>query len=396
MVPCVIGYSSGSRSPVSALVVEHSYGHIDCPACERARSLSLKRITTDLKFSDAAALWIESRSLDPSLKPIRARFIRESTENSYRAYIDSLNLFFGNLTIGEIHVGHIRSYQEARIAGAPPFIRKRRPNKNVIAAPCKASPKKCNQEISLLKSIMRRAGCWSLEIDEYYEPLLEQIQDLPRALTVDQQRKWLEVARIQQRWWLVYWYSVLAFETSMSTNEIRSLRIGDVNLFHGLVNIPDAGAKNKYRARTIPLISAEVKWVTEQLLARAKDLGSGSPLHYLFPFRRPPGPWDPTRPMTASGIKKLWEEVRAASGLKEFRPYDTRHTAITRWAENGKEMADIMVMAGHMDRKTTLHYTHICDQVKRRQMEAMAQRMGPKSEGVPASSTPFYIPNRRI
>ncbi len=38
----------------------------------------------------------------------------------------------------------------------------------------------------------------------------------------------------------------------MSTNEIRSLRLGDVNLHHGIVNVPDEGAKNRYRARTIP------------------------------------------------------------------------------------------------------------------------------------------------
>jgi integrase len=159
---------------------------------------------------------------------------------------------------------------------------------------------------------------------------------------------WLEVAKTQERWWLVWWYSVLAFETSMSTNEIRSLRLGDVNLYHGVVSIGSAGAKNRYRVRTIPLVSAEVKWVTEQLVARAKDLGAGSPMHYLFPFRRPPGPWDPTRSMTASGIKRQWEEVREAAGLKWFRPYDTRHTAITRWAESGMNIADIMALAGHM------------------------------------------------
>jgi integrase len=374
---------------------EHTYGHLDCPACDRARTVTLARITPSLTFAEASALWLSSRSLDPSLRPIRARFIRANTEKSYRQYIDSLDLFFGNLRLDQVHLGHLRSYQEARVTGAPPFIRKRRPNKNVIAGPCPAAPKKANQELALLKAIMRRAGCWSQELDEYYEPFQEEIADVPRALLAEDQKKWLDVALTQRRWWLVYWYSVLAFETSMSTNEIRSLRIGDVNLFHGIVSVPDAGAKNSYRARTLPLLSADVKWSAEQLLARAQDLGAAAPTDFLFPYRRPPKPFDPTRPMSVSGIKKLWDEVRIASGLKGFRPYDTRHTAITRWAEAGMNIADIMVMAGHMNRKMTLHYTHICGQAKRRQLEEVAARMGPKTDRAGSFGAPFYISDRR-
>jgi integrase len=346
-------------------------------------------------FAEASALWLSSRTLEPSPGPSRGRFIRATTEKSYAAYIDSLNLFFANLRLEEIHIGHLRQYQEARIAGAVPFIRKRRPNKNVIAGPCPAAPKKVNQELGLLKVILRRAGCWKDELHEYYEPFQEEVLDVPRALTVEEQKKWLAVALMRQRWWVVYWYSVVAFETSMSTNEMRSLRLGDVNLFHGIVSVPDAGAKNKYRARTIPLISAEVKWSLEQLVARAKDLGANSPLDFLFPFRRPPAPFDPTRPMTVSGIKRPWNEVRQASGLKWFRPYDTRHTAITRWAENGKHIADIMVMAGHMSPRTTAHYTHISEQARQRALREVAARIGPRPEGADYQAAPFYVQNRR-
>lgn len=385
------GHKVQSRnSPVTG----HSFGHIDCPACNRARTLTLQKITPQLSFADASALWLESRSLDPALKAVSARFIRQTTEKSYRQYVDSLDLFFGNLRLEEIHLGHIRQYQEARVTGAPPFIRKRRPNKNVVAGPCPASPKKVNQELGTLQRIMRRAGLWSQELEEYYEPFREEINDVPRALTAEEQKKWLDVCRTQQRWWLVHWYSVLAFETSMGTNELRSLRIGDVNLFHGVVQVPAAGSKNDYRTRTLPLISADVKWSVEQLLARSRDLGATSPTDFLFPFRRPPKPFDPTKPMSVSGIKKLWNEVRTASGLGWFRPYDTRHTAITRWAENGVPIADIMVMAGHMNRRMTLHYTHICQQAKRRQLEDVVARMAPKMER-PSFGAPFYIANSR-
>jgi integrase len=375
-----------------AYIGQHTLGHIDCSACEKARSLTLSCISADLPFSVASALWLESRSFRAAPGAISARYIRKSTEKSYRQYVNSLCLFFGQLRLNKIHLGHMREYQEARVTGAPPFVRRRRPNKNVEPGPCPASPKKANQELSILKMILRRAQCWTEEMDEFYERFDEDESELPRALTAEQQRLWLDVSLFKPRWHIVHWYSMLAFETSMSTNEIRALRIGDVNLYHGILSVPPAGGKNKYRVRTIPLYSADVKWAAEQLLARARDLGGVDPQHFLFPWRRPPADFDPTKPMTVSGIKKLWEEVQNASGFNgkkgpRFRAYDTRHTAITRWAEGGMHIAEIMAMAGHMTRRQTEHYTHITHAVKMKALAALP-RIGPMR-----AMHPFYVPN---
>lgn len=372
--------------------LNHTFGHLDCPACEWARKKVIAKITPSLSFAEAAVLWLNSRSLNVD-SAVQGRYIKENTEKSYHAYIDSLSLFFGNLRLEQIHLGHLRQYQEARLTGAPPFIRKRRPNKNVIAGPCKAGPKKVNQELVVLKKILRRANCWTQELDEYYEPLLERPADVPRALEPPQQRKWLEVARLRQEWWVVLWYSVLGFETAMSTDEIRALRIGDVNLNYEIINVREG--KNQYRSRTIPIVSADAKWACEQLLARAKDLRATSPVHYLFPFRSKNGPFDPTRPMTVSGIKRQWNDVRIASGLKWFRQYDTRHTAITRWAEGGMEISQIMSLAGHMSRRMMLHYTHISQQAKRKALETVALKSRPP-ETEDSISAPFYVPQKHM
>jgi hypothetical protein len=68
--------------------------------------------------------------------------------------------------------------------------------------------------------------------------------------------------------------------------------------------------------------------------------------------------------MSNSGLKKLWQEVREATGLLQFRPYDTRHTAITRYAESGTPVAVIMALAGHISPRMNQHYTHISEQKK--------------------------------
>jgi integrase len=394
--------------------------------------LTLARISSNLSFSVAAALWLESRSFRGVPGAVSARYIREKTEFCYAQYVDSLNLFFSQLPLEKIHLGHLKEYQEARFAGAAPwFVRYRRPQDAKSRRlkdgtelppkgkqPCPAKPKQINQELCILKMILRRAGCWSEEMDEFYERLEEEVSDIPRALAFDEQRRWLDVAQLSERWWIVHWYSDLAFGTSMGTNEMRSLRIGDVNLVHGIVSVPSAGAKNPYRARTIPLITAEAKWAAEQLLKRAHDLGATEPQHFLFPFRQRCNPkgqqsrhgveipdFDPTRPMTVGGIKKLWDEVRKAAGLTWFRPYDTRHTALTRWAESGMDIPMLLALAGHVSIRMLRHYVHISDGAKRRALEtAMHQvapkqpappKFGPESESSPAPSL-FYAPRAAI
>ena len=84
--------------------------------------------------------------------------------------------------------------------------------------------------------------------------------------------------------------------------------------------------------------------------------------------------------MSNSGLKALWNEMRQATGLLHFTPYDTRHTAITRLAEAGVPVTVIMDMAGHISPRMTQHYTHISEQAK---IHAMRQAQNVR-EGKPA------------
>jgi integrase len=71
----------------------------------------------------------------------------------------------------------------------------------------------------------------------------------------------------------------------MSTNEIRELRLGDFNLQQRRLTVPPEGSKNRYRQRTIPIVSPDALWALEQLLQRAREMGARDPQHYLFPFK---------------------------------------------------------------------------------------------------------------
>ncbi len=342
----------------------------------------ISALSADLPFEEAATLFMQLCKIEQLPGAVHtAQYVRNNTLISYQRNIDSLDLFFHGMKLNDIHEGNLRGYQVARVNGAEPFIRFRRPQDKkdrivgdkVIPAkgktPCPVKPEQANQELSTLGRIMRMAQAWTPELALFwkYRKLTEESSETPRALTPEEQTLWLEVSRSQERWGIIHWYSIVAFHTTCSTNELRALRIGDVNLHHQMISVPWAGAKCKSRHRSIAIETADCLWALEQLLERAKDLGSVHPQHYLFPFFNPKKQSHvPERPMTVSGLKRRWEEVRKATRLTWFRIYDTRHTAITRLAETGAPIALIKSKAGHTSDRMSRHYTHVSIGAQRR------------------------------
>ena len=184
---------------------------------------------------------------------------------------------------------------------------------------------------------------------------------------------------------MVYCYSVLGLQTAASTNELRGLRLGDVDLFQGVLQVRSASAKNKYRIRTIPLGTAEARKCVERLMSRAQQLGSRHPEHYLFPFRVAGSEYDPKRSMTMWGMRKLWEEVRDVAGLPWLRLYDLRHTGLTRMAERGVPVHVMMAFAGHISMRMQQHYVSVSGA----SMREWAERVW--SEDAPARRPPQSV-----
>jgi integrase len=361
---------------IELVTTRHTLGHIDCPACEGLRDVHSAAISANSTFFEASDLYLRLRTLDSLPVNSRAHFVGKTTLNSYEQYTRSLNLFFANLPLKDIHAGHLRAYQHARLNGAEPFIRRRRPHEE--PGPCPAGPVKINHELTYLKMVMTRAGAWTPDLEKDYEPFHFDEPDVPRALSPDEQMMWLEVSRLKPRWELVHHYSILAFGTCCNPKELITAKLGNLNMFHQVLTVSARSAKNRHRVRTIPLVNPDVLWAAEQLIERAKQCGAADPQHYLFPFRVGNGPWDPLKPMSDSGLKKCWIEVREATGIKWFRPYDTRHTAITRLAEAGVAVDTIMSMAGHVSERMRRHYTHISEQAKVRALQMAQKQAIPK------------------
>lgn len=364
-------------------------------------SLPTIEVTSETTFERAVEIWLSARISGSRESRRLARYVRKNTENAYVRQTKALRLFFEGMRLADIRLDHIVRYQNGRLAGEAPFMVYKKPQdarprivncvelpaKGKTAAPVK--PAQVNQEIAMLIRILKWARLWTEETADLYQPLLEEESDTRRALTPEEQERWLATAHSHPRWHLVYWYSLLLFDTAMRTNEIRSLRLSDIDLRSRVITISPEGAKTRSSIRTIPIGTSDAFWALEQLVRRAAGLGSKEHFHYLFPFRDNRFRWYPEKQAAQQLLKRQWEEVRAASGLTWFRPYDTRHTAITRLAEAGVSISVIMKRAGHLSERMTGHYTHVSDQ---RQIQA-AQAAQMLSGVRPAQHQP-WAPNR--
>jgi len=326
-------------------------------------------LTPELKFREAFEMWLGRRVIEGASVGERMRkvkYISDRTERDLRQYARAAARFFDELTLAEIHAGHIREFQRARATNR--LIVEDGGGRQIVKNPWDhpAGANLILKEVQLVIRIMRAAGAWSDVLDEMVELVSPDEADVRRALTPEEQRRWIAAAGSREAWRVVYWCSIVALQTTAATNEMRALRLGDIFLNQGTLQIRSEGAKNRFRIRTIPLQTQEVTWALGALIDRAKMLGASGPHCYLFPFHITSDHYDALRPMTVSGLRRAWDEVRAASGIDWLTPYGLRHSAITRMAEAGVPIQVIMSFAGHIRPAMQQHYTQISMQSKRR------------------------------
>jgi integrase len=321
------------------------------------------QIRGDMSFSEAAATfddWLSS-----PISPDQARYRSRGTMRDNRTKIKALNKFFGLLKLGSIHLGHIREYQKVRFSN----------ERNLWAHPAGAD--KINQEMGLLLRIMRLGNSYTSDIEKYYQTLQVDECEIPKALSQEEQDRFLGVAASRPEWEIVYWYSLLAVHIAFSSDEIRTLRQGDVNLTHQIIAVNRKAGKNKFRRREVPLTDPSCIWALNQLMERSYRLAGKSPEMYLFPFRVARNQFDGSCHMGETGTRKQFEAVREAAGVPWFNWNGWRHTAITRMAEAGIPIATIMARAGHCSPKMSAHYTHISMQAERIAMQGMTHGRRP-------------------
>lgn len=327
----------------------HTRGHIACPACEAARALMIdpSRLAA-LNFREAARIWFDTH----------VPHIGAGTKRHYTNCINRLTTFFGELMLGEIHVGHFEQYQKLRSAGECGFHR--------------AGPSLVNHELNTLSQILTRANLWA-PIAPHYKPLRLPRPSVGCALVSEDEERLFRVAASNPRWKVAYCCAILTANTTAGPNEIRHLRRMDIDLDPPVIHITE-GVKNEYRRRAIPL-NSPAAWAMRELIKRARDLGAVDPDHYILPHRAANGTngFDPRRPI--SSWRGSWDKLRKAAGLPNLRMYDLRHHAITRLLED-EDVSErtVIELAGHVSRAMLERYSHIRMRTKKEAVDALAKK----------------------
>lgn len=367
--------------------VPNSEKTVTCPACGEAHALrdcstardrSLVRSEiklADMEFLDAADAFLAARTVAPGANAeTSVRYIKPNSESTYREYVTALGKFWGGTKLRDIDDGQIRIYQERRAA-------------NVGGRWCK----KCGQnriqkEVAFLLRMLRCAQVWTHELDEAFDQLPTEETYIPRVPEPELREKFFRVAESRDEWLYIYYWAVLSRRLTLSTFELRMVRLGDIDLRTMLWSVEVYAAKNKRRIRTLPLETAEVIEAVQWLMNRARRLGSTDPSHHLFPWGvGSKHEVDPARPMTKHAIKNAWNLIKRKAGLDKARPYDIRHWGMTEMAERGRSIHDIMAFAGHMNARMQRHYIAISDQAKR-QIARSAEQPGAFDKKPPAKA----------
>jgi integrase len=338
-------------SPLAAGPAVHTPGHIACPACDQARKRMLDpNFLASLAFSGAAAIWLDGHR----------QHVSAGTVKDYENCIKALEKFFAALPLKQIHIGHFEQYQKMRTVGSGGL----RP----------VGPSRVNHELNTLSQILGRAGLWA-PIAPYYRPLRLPRSKAGRALSPEEEERLFRAAASNPRWLVAYCFALISANTAAGPNEIRHLRLRDLDL-HGTtptIHVSE-GIKNDYRARSLPLNELAL-WAAKALLKRAKEIGACAPEHYLMPHRAANGKqgFDWTRPI--SSWRGAWKRFTADAGIPDLKMYALRHHALTLLFEDENVSEQTAVeIAGWNSPSMKKTYSHIRVNKRREALEALAKR----------------------
>jgi integrase len=302
--------------------VKHTAGHVRCPACEEKKmSLTSKTPLAAELFKSGADRWLKAHARERDLKP--------RSVQTYEEYIEALEPFFGSLKLQDIHIGHIREYQEWRSE--------------------KAGNRRINAELSCLHQILREARLWGTEMQEFYKPLKTRREGAGRSLSPEDMERMIRIAFTRPHWHLAGHCMNIMFKCGFGFGELRHVRRSDVDLAARTIAIVK-GAKNDPRVRLLAMlddVSTSVEWI----LDRWQSLGGSEPEQYILPHRarRRGMPTDFTQPM--GSIKKAFGHVRKAAGIPKFRVYDCRVTSLTHTLDSGVPLMMSERIHGHISKQ---------------------------------------------
>lgn len=272
--------------------------------------------------------------------------IRSSSLKKEHSFLVRPKKYFGRVTCERITAAHIHEMQaEMKNDGC-----KNTYNNLVLGATVR---------------VLRFAKVWHRIRDDVTRLSERDNKPVARILEPEEKKRLFQIAASNPNWMVTYAAGLIAANTTARGADLKGLRWADINMFDGLMTIPDS--KSEAGKRRIPLNRGAMHGFL-LLLERANDLGIAGPDFYVFPACEH-SRVDGTRPQKT--WRTAWRNLTRAAGLKGLRFHDLRHQCITELLESGAPEATVLSIAGHVSRKMMEHYSHIRIEAKRKAVDGL-------------------------
>lgn len=158
---------------------------------------------------------------------------------------------------------------------------------------------------------------------------------------------------------------VMALATGARQGEIVNLQIHDVDLSTGKTILRDT--KNG-ETRSIPLVAYALEVIRDQAEYTERLYFDNPASNYRYLFPRPDG-------MSHVNFRHAWYQALEASGVKDFKFHDLRHSAASYLAMNGATLLEIAAILGHKTLDMVKRYSHLSEDHTRSVVERMNSRI---------------------
>jgi integrase/recombinase XerD len=274
----------------------------------------------------------------------------EHTQRTYAALLGKFVAWAENHQISdwrEVELAHLMKFLESE--------RNRVPAREKKESSRRVSSETLYLEIAALKAFYRFAESEKLLPSNAAEHLSlpRRWKRLPKALSSTEVEQILQ-PEIPETPWSLCDQAVLelAYASGLRLAELRGVRIEQLHLDAGFINIIGKGNKE----RVVPVGSKAIE-------AIERYLQSGRP---SLVNRRSPGNLFLTRRGTAFAPVTLWlrikQRVRRAGVSRNVTPHMLRHSFATHLLEHGADLRVIQELLGHASISTTEIYTHVAGQ----------------------------------
>ncbi len=162
------------------------------------------------------------------------------------------------------------------------------------------------------------------------------------------------------------------YSTGLRNEELRRLRICDVDLDRGYVTIVEGKFK---KDRVVPIGKVAVHFVREYLTKSRPHLlrGTDTPQSLLFVSQR-------GGRLGAEALQRIVKRCAEAAGIKKrVFPHGIRHTCATAMLKGRADIRYIQQMLGHASLSSTQIYTH----VEIGDLKRVHERSHPREQNIP-------------